>query len=442
MTRFAQKPWSRVSKRPYPELADSSLQMFYSFDRDSASFYDASPNGFSMLKGAYWTARSLLGNGLTAREAGANTGVLNATVNPSTDNHTVACWVPVRYFPASNTRCIIGRGVGGANYSFPPMGGVFLTTTGVRYSHYTGAAYQLSPNVTIPIKMVHLVYVVDHTNTLVSLYVDSHLAATLANTTITSIAAGDGFRVADDNNSSTLHLPLANHGEVVAPAIYSEAKDQAWVTKEYQKGASAIQFRTDWGHKADGIAKGPDDRFSEVIVGASGTGRCTTSTINGRTVKVLESQSFPFVAVGQYLGVASVDCSYGSWSWWAYTNGVNHAHAFLTDDIVSQGYFVGVAPDGSGGLFRIPGSVVLEAFPAGTFDVSNPIHLHVTRRYDNRFIVHYNGTALSAGIVDGSYTDLRYFTFNVSSGGWTAIADEKGQYAITKYLGVVPPKVN
>jgi hypothetical protein len=238
-------------------------------------------------------------------------------------------------------------------------------------------------------------------------------------------------------------------GGVINPQVFSEVKDQAWVTKEYLKGAKAIPFKTDWGYKADGLTVVapvyPGNGPFQIPAGDAGDFRVVTETIAGRTYKVLECVATGHVFIDwDSIGVHGDERGYGSWSFWGWTPDVdgnllrfNVFNTLKAPSTGGNGYRMELVATGS--LARIfeqgVGAPITGSYTRGTWT-----HVHGTRRYDSQWELCINGVSQGAA-TDATTVSARYCAIQMTAGCKVILSGPKGERAITKYLGVVPPNM-
>jgi hypothetical protein len=244
-------------------------------------------------------------------------------------------------------------------------------------------------------------------------------------------------------------------GGVINPQVFSAVKNQAWVTKEYLKGASAIQFKTDWGHKATGLAYNVNDQFAggpftvKQVGGAPGNLRCTMDSISGEPVKVVQrlTTSEVMSIPTSQLGITQTEAAYGSWSFWGKFPDTSSGIACIIGSLpnaatTGAGYHLSIlSATNRVTLTRTAVGGIIDLNPA-PFDTKLWHHYHVTRRYDGTFelfvdLVSY-GTALQNTVTTSKYMTVYLGT---TDSGMIALSDIRGGHAITKYLGVVPPNM-
>jgi hypothetical protein len=286
-------------------------------------------------------------------------------------------------------------------------------------------------------KIVHVVAVLDSLENL--LYVDN-------------VLAGSGTPALDDWSSFTGTLYHGERGNasgavegIVGPLhVFDEAKDQAWVTQEYLKGARAIQFKTDWG-----VRESVGNETTNMRVGVnsspfeinSGTYQMSLDVIDGVPVKVIECIGAGEIVCPTSLFEATpTEAAFGTWDFW-----LSHANASTTIcNIISA---VNTGAPAPGYHIRVTNAEVLELrengvgviITAGTaFGVDTFERIRLTRRYDGRFDLYLNG------VNQGNATDLtgmlsNFMVFDLDAGDKLAYSDQRGDHSFVKYLGVIAP---
>ena len=108
----------------------------------------------------------------------------------------------------------------------------------------------------------------------INLYVNGVLKDSATRTAAITAPAGDNLQLGEGYGS------LFFDGSIVKPLHFTGAKDQTWVTREYQKGRTAL-FKTDWGvtESIAAVASGPLEGSPFIV--DSGTFKMSMATIEG-----------------------------------------------------------------------------------------------------------------------------------------------------------------
>lgn len=446
MTRFAQKTWRKVGVDLKPDVSDSSLWLGWSLKHtQSGVIPDASGNGRNGNVTFASRFSPLLGTGYETLKSDPNK-VRGLSTKPTTHALPASVTTSFWYYPKHSAPA-------GRRYWLFNLYVSTLSEWGVAQNLQTIQIYDdlsnadsLRYTTSIPIKPIHLVITFDGATRENRLYIDAHLAGS------GSISASglNGLTAEAVFLSITTDFASRANGGVVAPQIFSEVKDQTWVTAEYQKGAKAIQFATDWGHKADGIARSGNDYIGDgpfrITSTSVGVTTCSMSTINSKDVKTITAGAGVnrIFAPWSNFGVQGAETGYGSWACWVFLPAVYtywNWGLFTGDEPVSSapGYRVDITA--ATGLMRIVQNGVGVVLSTADFPVNSWFYLHVDRRYDGRWELFVNGSS-KASATNNNVASGKYTGFEFSGAGTAvALADPAGGHAITKYLGVVPPNL-
>jgi hypothetical protein len=241
---------STIVKANIKAVKDVNLYGGYNCNPINGDLIDVSDQNNDASLTGQTSAFSLLGPAIgNDGSSSINTGITATQLNPRTESHTVSCWVRVDA-QGTTYQGLIGKGDGNGAFSVYINGGLvrLLSDKTLRYYHYNGSAYV---SVTGPIlqfgSWAHIGYTIDHTNTLVTMYVDGVAVGTLADTTLhpSSAVDSDGFRIAGANSFSTVTFADLR-GATVAPQFLKGVKDADWFKAEYEKGKTAL-FKTSYG---------------------------------------------------------------------------------------------------------------------------------------------------------------------------------------------------
>ena len=284
-----------------------------------------------------------------------------------------------------------------------------------------------------------------------TIYVDGNVSSTLVaglwqHVVITTAA---GFTASDlDIGKETTYFD----GYLADIKIYNEVKNSGWVTKQYEKGASVVQYKTDWGARVSSanISSGEIENTGWYV--NSGNWQIGTDTINGEEVKVLACHTdngIVFTKSGD-MGQSDTEAAYGTWEWyWYHYDGNNIFHIMINDEVSTP-----AAGTANGYVFRLgtaerwrlrketAGSIIdLQVSAAGTFNVGQWYKMKVTRSATGEFSVYVDDTLLTMEsgtnpITDNTFTTAPYFSIQARATDMIAFADKKGQKGIIKRLGV------
>lgn len=247
-------------------------------------------------------------------------------------------------------------------------------------------------------------------------------------------------------------------GTIWQPMVHSRVIGAAEAAERYKVGAKLVRYKTDWGmpvstaNRTSGQREAPDWKIS------SGTWQITTDTINGKKVKV-----FNCIVAGviyRKIQMETTPAAYGTWDWWYKKGAAGNASYFglIADTIgtyntTGQDAYWVYSPITTNKIAL--GESVSASLTALSYTADNYItpatwvRLKLTRRYDSAFTMYscVEGAELSVVDVTGGYgtnpvtdatkTTAQYMTVALSAGDKFAIGDINGNYAFTKYLGII-----
>jgi hypothetical protein len=244
--------------------------------------------------------------------------------------------------------------------------------------------------------------------------------------------------------------------------IYNEAKDQAWVTQQYLKGARAVQFKTDWGYQISianegGVTGQPIGGAASPFRAGDAVGRwrVETATIDGQTCKVLTCKTPGNVCIpASYFGMGTTptEAAYGTWKcWFSKSNLYDVIVSFISEFPVwnaagNDGYLVAFNSLERVALQYTVAGVTNNLFTSADGYITPDVmyELSITRSFANSFAVYLDGTLVTAltgsNPVTNAATTTGYFvSFYMGVDCKLALADVKGDHCLTKYLGEVAP---
>lgn len=119
-----------------------------------------------------------------------------------------------------------------------------------------------------------------------TIYIDGN-----ADTTFTAdtwhrivVTTATGFSVSNLNlGKETIYL----EGKMTAPEMWSDEKSSAWVSADYKKGASLVEYKTDWGVNVSVANVTSGQLENSDFWNTTGTHKIETDTHNGQLVKVI-----------------------------------------------------------------------------------------------------------------------------------------------------------
>lgn len=442
MTRATQKAWTRVARPQSPNVDDPTLWGAWPRKTESDYAADFSGNGRDMIQdGKVSRAMTLLGTEhLVSRLSMGQLRFASPGATPA--SCTLACWLDKRILPAATYYYFNFYESTGAAWGLRCESDGSLNI----YDDLSNANSQRYVTAT-PNKLTFVVATFDSATLENRFYIDGVLSGSgeFSASALSAISARLGACGRGVTNRANSMI-----GGVINPQVFSEVKDQTWVTAEYLRGAKAIPFKTDWGHRADGLTVVapvyPGDGPFKIPTGDAGDFRVVAETIAGRTYKVLECVANGHVFLDwDAFGVHGDERGYGSWSFWGWTPDAD-------GNLIRFSVFNTLkAPGTSGNGYRLElrgtGSlaVIFEQGVGdkitGAYTRASWTHVHATRRYDSQWELFINGVSQGTA-TDATTVAARYCAIQMTTGCKVILSGPKGERAITKYLGVVSPNMD
>lgn len=429
--------WRRAQIPQYPNVDDAALWAGYLFhEKEMNRYLDVSPNRRDLtIKSELFSERCLLGTAIANYIVNGSAAAYRTLVTPPA-SCTLSLWIKKN---VESTTYVANFFVGAtAGWGLRSTGG-----GGIEIYDDIGNADTARYNTIIPRKYVHVVATFDGTDRQNRLYVDGRLVGSgaVSSAALTSLVNASLVL----NNRSTTSVS-AFPGEIVNPQIFSEVKDQAWVTAEYQKGARALLFMTGYGHTADGVNRTTPEILGDgpFYCSDAGVWQCTTAVGPfGNQQKVFKCTTPGHIAVDlDALGVQGQQQGFGSWGAWVYVPSTASlrwqiVNSSDTPAALGTGYYVNLA--GATGVATLEEAGV-GVLVTGTFLPDQWTYVHVTRRYDGLFELFVNLTS------QGTATDLttvvgQYMCFQGEADCLVSVADVNDSYAIRRHLGVTAPSL-
>jgi hypothetical protein len=292
-----------------------------------------------------------------------------------------------------------------------------------------------------------------------------HLAATLGTDGITSTLClyVDGAL----ENSSTFSdytMTTSNNGMYIGRAqgtysnstianteIYDESKSAAWVLSKYEKGASSVQYKGDYGvNVSDGnVSAGQLENTGWTV--DSGTWQIQTDTIDGVDVKCLACTTDNGIIYRptSTMGMTPTEAAYGTWEfYWKQFDDNNIIFVRIAD--------VPNATSATGYLFRLgsserwrlrtetAGSLAdINYTNTGYFTTGTWYKMKITRSgagvwsvYRDDVLVSVAGGFGSNPATENTHKTAKYISIQARATDLIAFADVKGDHSFVKKLGV------
>jgi hypothetical protein len=291
--------FSSVDLGEVVDVRDSSLVCAYGSRQISNKLYNLKDSSYTVTLNGQTKSAGLIDSLYTHGRASVSTGVDNTILNPTNQSHTVSCWFMLSQYITMGVVC--GKEIAGG-LGTTMNGGIRLTTGGPAgsfrclYSHYTTThANVSSPTDLFPNQWIHACYATDYSNNLVSFYLNGILVGTVAIGSMYASPVGS-FRFFGVNGtiSPVQDLERLHIGQF---QIHNMAKDQTWITREYQKGKAAL------GRLGYGIKESISNATASVALPDSsitvirGEVSLRTSEINGIKAKSIKAVSDSAISI-------------------------------------------------------------------------------------------------------------------------------------------------
>jgi hypothetical protein len=240
------------------------------------------------------------------------------------------------------------------------------------------------------------------------------------------------------------------NGCIAYPKVYSVAKDQAWVTDDYNRGNTAL-FKTEYGaYESDAAVTAGHLENTPFIVN-SGSFKISRDTIEGKTCKVIECVTAGLVYIPiSCFHQTPIEAAYGEWKWWlnkgSTSNEINVL--FVADVIGARG-----AAGQDAYIMRYPSTerfvfgestagayADLSLSAAGYLSESGTWHsIKFTRSNDGAFTFYADNTLVDVSggsgtnpTTDTTITSSRYIVFDLDAGDKVGYSDISGNHSIIK----------
>jgi len=274
-----------------------------------------------------------------------------------------------------------------------------------------------------------------YTNAVVSSALSANLWHFIAITTATGFVARDL-----DIGRETTYLDA----KMVGFRTHSDEKALPWVTREYQKGRTAL-FKTDWGvtESIAAVASGPLEGSPFIV--NSGTFKISMDTINGETVKAIECVTGGICYVPtSYFQQTPTEAAFGTWEFWINKAAASSLKIYFIDATTGAGtgYYFDFAADESMEIYEV--GVGSKFKTAVSYAAASTWHkLNIFRTPAGVCSAYLNNTLIVKSTGDNPFTDIttttsKYIVFDLDAGDLIAYADPKGKHNIVKKLLTTP----
>ncbi len=235
--------------------------------------------------------------------------------------------------------------------------------------------------------------------------------------------------------------------------LYSDAKVAKWVSEDYNKGAKAAQYKTDWGVDTSAADLTSGEIASSNWQLDTGTFQVVTNEIESKKVKVIKSttnNSIMYLPVGA-ADIDNTEAAYGTWEYWLYKGGDGNAlHVSIKDEVnlprggSANGYIFRMGASERFRLRRETAGVVadLATTDAGFFNVDQWYKFKITRNNVGEFSIYIDDvlvpvTGGTNPVTNNTHTSLPYIVVDMDDLDMISFADIGGNHSLTKHLGIV-----
>jgi hypothetical protein len=366
-----------------------------------------------------------------------------------TDDLTLSCWVNT----ADGNGALLSKWIVAGNqksYSLSIIGGkptLFISSDGL------GEESESSTVSIDDATFHHLCVVYTKADDTVKFYQDNELETTKIFTTETN-----GIY----NSTATLRMcdTGATGGflacSLSSPQVFTRALSQSEITALYNCGASAVNFKTDYGVcESVSAESAPGELSNSPFRKESGTWKISTDTIGGDTCKVIECVTTGICQIpSAYFHGDDTQAAYGSFEFWV--NKKADANTSIVG-IIANVPESPVSANYSGYEFRIGSDediwLIRRTLGAGSFlMISNVGYVSfdawnkykITRSSAGEFTLYVNDALLDVSggtgtnpATNNDHTESSFFVLNLGTGDKVAYASPNGDCSIVKYQGVV-----
>lgn len=230
------------------------------------------------------------------------------------------------------------------------------------------------------------------------------------------------------------------NGDFLAPKIYNYILTPEKILNNYKEVARAIQFKTDWGVRESVAAESSGNLSNSPFRILTGTWKISTTTIQGNVVKVIECVTAGVIYVPISLfGCNLTDAAFGTWEWWQLKSGDGSGSiiVFISTQLASTyGYSVTYSSSETFTIDRYTGGSPTTILVGPVKGLNTWYKIKVTRSNTGVFNFYIDDTFIGT-ITDTNTMVSSYFPLAFAAGDKIAYADVAGNFAITKYLGVI-----
>jgi hypothetical protein len=353
------------------------------------------------------------GLGSNNRLVSLDTGITHTDIVPHSDNYTVSFWIRVdRYSSLYAINDVIGFGVLNSTFSNYISSGIFVGGSSLIYFavlNAAGTTYRNIPGSYVNGKLHHVLYKVDHTNNLISFYVDGILQGTLTSSDFyVNVSYQDTFRLFGSNYNPIGTARSSFIGSMYNVEIYKEALTGSQIQSIYDRYQKVFS-KIDDGLTASGNNSVSFSQFENSpfwVRQGVGSPRNMTSgmdTINGVPVKVVKvgplGTEFMSMPISEF-NVSPVEGSYGTWDFWCKCPGAGTFYlqfvgATADSSVSGLGYHVQFI--GSTSRVAVVRTGAINIIDISPVDISGWNNFRITRNHAGLFNLYMNKVLIGSG---------------------------------------------
>lgn len=460
---LAQKKWpkSQVTKSTgmvKTSTNDTSLISYWDFKPVNNTIRDLGYYGNTLTKSKGGPVYCQTALGPAMYFDGVDDYLYTATEDPyKRDTFTISCWIK----PEDLSATFSLFGLASSHYYVgvaSPNRLIFYT----RDSAFGSDTDYSSNDVLILGEWQHVVFTcsTNGSNVTKKIYLNNILKKNITHTNGWYATYGTSVGIATLNGSSSFFK-----GWMSELKYYSDAKDPAWVQKEYEKGLTALS-QTNFGIR-DEHQNVTDDIYPFSQIGGAHNIKSEnlftvapggSNILDNAVVKALWCQTPGYILIsGDRLGQTPTECAYGTWDFWLFfaldSTSTVSIHLFLDD--AANGYRLHFDEMGICSLFRFDSGVDTSLFVSASpvaIELNSWVHMIIKRDISGAFYIYssnilYNGMTLLAAasgsnpIIDATYKEAKYnyviaLTYDGASPLMNAISlgDSSGNYGLVKKI--------
>jgi len=439
MTIWPSKTWGRNMGQLGIDCAQDGLVAGYNMvPRTDGTIEDLSGNGnHGTINGPVFEF-SEIGPGMKVKTAGNK---ITSAYNGAPSVFSVCGWAKILSTGSLGSGRIFDKGTN--HLSLYTSGAVALT---LRYNNGAQQNEVLNDSYT---QNTNFFFAITYDGAYLKAFIDSEEIKSINDTNVVLDASNWIL-----GNADLLDRPM--DGSISNFQFFERALTPAEIEAEYNAGAKAVNFKTDYGVTETVSADTSGELSNSPFRVESGSFHISNDTINGCSAKVIECVTAGVVQIpSAYFFGGDTQAAYGSWEWWINKSIVGNTRAQMafvanqnTDptDATFDGYDLRLETNESIRLARYDNGTptFLQVTVADVVLVDTWYKLKVTRSSNGDFTTYIDGQLvdLTGGvgtnpITDSTYTESKYMIINLGAGDKIAYATKNGDCSIVKYQGIV-----